>query len=75
MKFLFKNRRFARLHADFFGYFWIPCPLCGECFSGYEWRFNDYACIPTDEVGRGLGVCTKIECTNEAAKRRVGRYF
>ncbi len=20
------------------GYFWLPCPLCGEHFGGHEWR-------------------------------------
>ena len=28
----FLRRAYARL----FGYFWLPCPVCGECFGGFE---------------------------------------
>lgn len=34
-------RRFRRLNrwwANAFGYFWLPCPLCGFEFGGHEWR-------------------------------------
>lgn len=26
-----------RLYADFYGYFWIPCPICRQMFGGFEW--------------------------------------
>lgn len=31
-------RRLHRLWAAMFGYFWLPCPLCGREFGGHEWR-------------------------------------
>lgn len=27
-----------RLYAEKFGYFWLPCPECGEMFGGHETR-------------------------------------
>ena len=29
--------RLARLYAEANGYFWLPCPLCGQMFGGHEW--------------------------------------
>jgi len=26
-----------RWYANHYGYFWLPCPLCGEPFGGHEW--------------------------------------
>jgi hypothetical protein len=31
------HRTYARLG----GYFWLPCPLCGQYFAGHEWRDHD----------------------------------
>ena len=28
------------------GYFWLPCPLCGEPFGGHEWGHEAAASIP-----------------------------
>ena len=25
------------LYAEMFGYFWLPCSLCGKNFGGHEW--------------------------------------
>lgn len=35
------------------GYFWLPCPECGQCFGGHEWGFANgmYASI------NGKGIC------------------
>jgi hypothetical protein len=33
-----KRRWLNRLIAHLGGYFWMPCPLCGEMFGGHEWR-------------------------------------
>jgi hypothetical protein len=56
-------RFLARAHAALFGYFWLPCPLCGRYFSGAEWK--DRKGLPSSipdperEPGslRGLGIC------------------
>lgn len=29
-------RLLNRIYAFLFGYFWLPCPLCGEMFGGHE---------------------------------------
>ncbi len=33
-----KWRRWNRLRARIGGYFWLPCPLCGQMFGGHEWK-------------------------------------
>ena len=27
-----------KLYANINGYFWLPCPICGEMFGGHEWK-------------------------------------
>lgn len=36
MRALFRWRWFAHFCAWQFGYFWLPCPSCGEMFGGME---------------------------------------
>ena len=31
-----RPRFVARFLAFLFGYFWLPCPLCGKPFAGFE---------------------------------------
>ena len=31
-----RPRFVAKFLAWLLGYFWLPCPLCGEYFSGFE---------------------------------------
>jgi len=35
---MYPRRKLAKLYADVFGYFWLPCPFpgCGEMFGGHE---------------------------------------
>ena len=35
------SRFLHRCYAFLFGYFWIPCPLCGKYFGGHEWLVED----------------------------------
>ena len=61
-----KFRLFNKWFAKFFGYFWLPCPLCGEMFGGHEWQFDNIynsACINTDRVGIRQGICP--DCTEK----------
>ena len=44
-----------RVWARVFGYFWSPCPECGEMFGGHEWR-----AVAVHEK-TGLGVCPRCE--------------
>ena len=51
-------RWIARLQAFVMGYFWAPCPLCGEPFAGFE----------SGHIGTldGRIVCNKPACVAEA---------
>lgn len=55
MRFRRLNRR--RAHAG--GYFWLPCPLCGQMFGGHEWPERDGIAvgIPTDRTGVVAAIC------------------
>ena len=57
---------FRRIRA-FFGYFWLPCPICGENFGGFEWGETLY-----DSWSSGTGVCPAC---GEEALRRNKLYF
>lgn len=48
-----------RIYARVFGYFWLPCPLCGEMFGGHEVNYTE-AVSCSD--GRHRMVCPNKEC-------------
>jgi len=49
-----KHRILNKMKAKMGGYFWLPCPLCGEEFGGHEWlNGNTLMETPTN----GTGVC------------------
>lgn len=51
--------RFRRLHhawAYVAGYFWTPCPVCGEDFGGHEWRDRRHTIW---KGSRGVATCPK----------------
>jgi hypothetical protein len=58
-----------RLYAHLFGYFWLPCPLCGRMFGGHEGDGCGEAVLWDD--GRAYVVCTLKECQQEATLRRL----
>lgn len=59
------SRAGARLVAKTLGYFWLPCPLCGEEFGGHEWRniLGHYSSIPCPDRGADYGVGICPDCT------------
>ena len=68
-------RWFAKFWANFNGYFWMPCPVCGRMFGGHElpkkWQ------VPLlDEKGIGTCVCS-AECSSKAHQmnKAKGRYW
>lgn len=63
-----RHRRWNHFLARAGGFAWTPCPLCGQTFSGYEWRHWDYATIPTGEPGKGQGICG--DCAAKGLARR-----
>lgn len=52
------------------GYFWLPCPLCGENFAGYE--DGDYILPDPYEPGRGSMTCWKHPEDNPVAETIAG---
>ena len=57
-KFNYKPRILNFVWAAWFGYFWLPCPLCNKNFGGHEWKESLNASDHT-----GVGTCPK--CINE----------
>ena len=55
-------RFYHRIYAKLNGYFWLPCPICGEKFGGHE----NTAFLAMDWY-RGVQVCTN--CEDEAEQR------
>lgn len=31
-----RERAYQEVYARRYGYYWLPCDLCGECFGGHE---------------------------------------
>ena len=66
-----KRPRFIQcMYAFIHGYFWLPCPLCGEKFGGHEWAKS----LDSIYTGgnRGVGVCS--DCGEEAKRINMSRY-
>jgi len=61
-----KIRWFQKIYAILFGYFWLPCPICGKYFGGHEWQDNNYTALQISQY-EGNAVC--INCTEKAIKR------
>ena len=40
---MLRPRFLARFLAWLGRYFWIPCPLCGRYFAGFEWTLDEYS--------------------------------
>ena len=54
-------RLWHKLRAKLFGYFWLPCPICGEMFGGHESHGSLY-------LARGRGKATCWGCRAEAER-------
>ena len=67
MKLPYKPRWFNAVYAHLFGYFWLPCPICGKKFGGHESSFT-----LMQGIGHGVGVCRN--CKEEAEKRNQKMY-
>lgn len=51
----YRWRRVHHGYAAAFGYFWLPCPLCGRHFGGHECAGS--VPDPMNGPGRGIGIC------------------
>ncbi len=60
------NRLWNYLYAFVHGYFWLPCPICGENFGGHEWSGGTSLMT---SINTGRGVCSN--CKEEAKRRNI----
>ena len=58
-------RALHRLYAWLFGYFWLPCPVCGKMYGGHEIVNGWTAALMKD--GHAYCVCPNPQCSYEAA--------
>ena len=58
-----KPRWLQKLYADFRGYFWLPCVICGKPFGGHETSNTSLYHSWND----GQSIC--VNCEDEAKKR------
>jgi len=56
-------RLLHRIYAWLFGYFWLPCPICGGPFGGHE---KGLGCLVLN-WNSGKTVCPR--CAAEAERR------
>ena len=66
-------RLLHKLYARFFGYFWLPCPVCGQHFGGHEILNKKTAHVVVD--GHVWCVCPRESCNSEAISRNIGQWY
>jgi len=58
-------RALNRIYAALLGYFWLPCPICGQEFGGHEWLWKDgdidRASVAAPDGKTRIGICP--DCT------------
>lgn len=63
----YQPRILNQIYAGLHGYFWLPCPICGNHFGGHEWKeslnITSY---------KGIGVCS--QCTELAKESNRIRF-
>lgn len=45
-------RLYHKKYADLFGYFWLPCPICGEMMGGHEWKEGSIQVLQDEHAGK-----------------------
>ena len=55
-----RSRKLNEVYANLLGYFWLPCPICGQEFGGHE--ATGMAIYPE---GEPLGRVICEDCTKE----------
>ena len=62
-------RTLNRLYAFVCGYFWLPCPLCGDMFGGHE--AGRYSVPVQGQPGTGRICCKKHDAEATHDMRRT----
>jgi hypothetical protein len=68
-----RSRTVARMLAEARGFFWLPCPVCGEYFAGFEWDTSGECSSIPREDNCGVGICPEPACM-ERAREWTMRY-
>ncbi len=63
------TRILNRAYAFINGYFWLPCPICGEMFGGHE--VNGGGLMTDWDRGWTRGKCVCVKCVSIAHERNM----
>lgn len=63
-------RGLHRIYAWWFGYFWRPCPVCGDYFGGHEVDFV-YSVASPDDPRKGEVLCPPCARSSALADRLI----
>ena len=61
-------RALHKLYARVFGYFWKPCPMCGQMFGGHECS-PEFGLMKSDTTAQA--VCKNPQCIHDSAVQNV----
>ena len=67
-----KHRAANKVIANTLGYYWLPCPVCGQEFGGHEHRSipnGIVASIPAPDGPQGLSLCICPDCAHAGRGR------
>lgn len=64
-------RRFNKWIARAGGFFWLPCPICGDHFGGHELHHSKSIQVLLDDGYSQRCVCYKPDCIYEAGAMSV----
>lgn len=64
-----RPRFLAKFIARLTGYFWLPCPICGKEFAGFEFGGG----VLYDSNTSGYAVCSDRACIAERTRRNLER--
>mgnify|MGYP001566530485 CR=1 FL=1 len=67
-------RIFHRFYAWLFGFFWLPCPVCGRMFGGHEIINVSVGYLVCDD-GHHRVVCPDQQCSHDAAVLNMERGY
>lgn len=70
------SRFLNKIYAKAFGYFWLPCPVCGKHFGGHEASYGPSLVVEGENGDqRAFCVCSS-KCSLKAAEinKRNGFY-
>ncbi len=68
---MMRSRLAAQVIAAIRGYFWLPCPICGQDFAGFEHGPDFLMETASVDGASGKVVCARASCQKEARRRNL----